>query len=257
MVKFVEEKAKYLVKVALRDGEPIFHVAEWLGKRGLAKTNDWRTAWLTREVINNYVGQYRYDEDKVVTKECSEKYFKQEGLLKPFTLVDTGFVGTAPRKLQEKNPRHRVQTLFMVNDDESQDVGIESLWRNKCLQHYHLPYIKLGKIFCEEILEKVPKKYKRLEYKNGFIQENDIWKPNVESACNDELLLNEMFLKGVENGLEHCSTKVVELKNIVPAIERNLWQMRAVLSRTKQVGFSDKEISKSIKEVKTCIEKAV
>jgi len=105
-VKMANERARFPVKVLLRDGIIFADVREQLGNLGALDTSKpWECVNVSREVMENYA--------KPLRSENLARYFSQHGLDKNCTLVDTGIHGTISKALKHET-RKKVQTLFLA-----------------------------------------------------------------------------------------------------------------------------------------------
>ncbi|MCL2570441.1 MAG: hypothetical protein FWE16_04530 [Firmicutes bacterium] len=220
-VQWAHKKAEYPVKVALRDGAPIIHTADWLNKQSITDTTDWSPVWL------NEFTTYSYFNDQVPLKDIPniKRYFAQEGLNKPFTYVDTGYSGTLTELFDDARP-HRLQTLFLAGSTDFLQPNLKKsreafLNENKLEQLLKRTFKKDMPIelsydndfyenFCIVLFENTPKtteshedstlKRKRL-YKNVDGKLEPILKPRSEF----EITSYGEFIKGLDKGLAACS----------------------------------------------------
>jgi len=154
---WVEKKRHFNAKVSMRSGHPILHAAKYLGKRGQANFCEWDEMWLNQTSMRN---SYYENNENVA------KYIVQEGLDKPFTLIDNGYKGTLSNVLTRKYGNKDLQTLLMI--------AFGSLSINKTQDAFFHGYSQLA-YRLQDIVELMPQEYysfdedNYIEYTQGKI----------------------------------------------------------------------------------------
>jgi len=183
---WVEKKRHFNAKVSMRSGHPIMHAAEYLGKRGKAKFEEWDEMWLNRSATCN------------LYTHCAHvrQYIPEKGLDKPFTLVDNGYGGTLSKFLISSFDNRDLQTLLLLADgrfrgSEKQKAFIE--YNNHELADR-----------IQELVEDMPQEYERFDEEN-YVKNTQgkivVDKVRTGPNCQDKF---RSFHIGLEKGFEDC-----------------------------------------------------
>ena len=211
-----EKLAKFPVKAALRDGEPIDFVKEFLKKKGIANFDNWSKVYLSRDMVERYIKK-----DPVMAK-----YFGQEGMDLSFTYGDSGFSGSLTELLGQYG--QTVQTIFMVADPAVKlfktnpefykgFLNSENLWDlAKATYREAMPKIFLNdrdeepatadggnfyKAFSSLTIESLPKEFQKSKPED-FIETNGIIAPELRrNSLLQQDACAELY-RGMNQGLE-------------------------------------------------------
>jgi hypothetical protein len=218
---WASRNARHPVKVALRDGEAILHTAKWLQDHGKLDAANWS------EIHANTANASKPNLFKGLPEFADrDEYFRQNGLDKPFTLVDTGTRGTIPRNII--NCGGQVQSLLMAFDNASGPAPADSaamlnqqnlnavaarVFADAQFRANHPNFVRSfvpGNIdtdfttqFCLEILEHVPKKHHAVKADNKYVRTNGRIEPELVPHDDLQIAANKSFLDGITHGLEN------------------------------------------------------
>ncbi|MDR1476502.1 MAG: hypothetical protein LBI17_00015 [Rickettsiales bacterium] len=243
VVDWTLENAAYPVKVALRDGEPVFRAARKLYDTRLEKYRplaDWREVYLTRSLMKDENGELR------------AKYFEQNGLDRPFTMLDTGYAGSIWEKC--KNLGIECQPLFIC----SANHGIKGFLNeynafrildglrqaeDASLKYYiYRSVFRLNQNFCQNVLEEIPHVQKHIEEfsigPDGLV---------VPVLVREKPITASMH-KGFYRGFDRCFAE----GNAFPPVEEYIrfllsasFEMDSILGLAEGYCISDENLSKN------------
>jgi len=138
-VRWLKDKQDHLgwpVKIALRDGEPIYAVAKQmaaLDSGNFSACNDWEPVWLNRYLVyrlikykNRHMGYYEEESESFYNLHqniMKHWYIPKHGLDKTFIFADTGIQGRMSKGLNDLGYTNSPQFMLSCSEESELKTG--------------------------------------------------------------------------------------------------------------------------------------
>lgn len=238
-IDWVLARAKHPVRIALRDGEVISHVAARLAssdirKGGYNTLGGWRDVYLTRDLT----ARLDLSEDALTPfgRECDDKlvfeYMEQTGTDRPFTMLDTGYVGSIHDRFHRRGIG--CQSLFICSNRGDIPAFLDKAEVRRILVRANVVIKELDKkikSFCFSFFEELPKLHKSPE--EFMLGRDGSVAPKLVSAPAAELELHRMFYAGLDlymDELANGKTKLMPMDKCIEFAFRSAYEMQNIVA---------------------------